>query len=225
MRGLPVLTKFFVFWRFSGPAEMAMHQTTVMTLDTKLGWVAVLASPQSLFGITLGHLSEPQAIGSLLSTATGDNTREGPIETWHEALMRRIRDFTQAKRVDFDDIPLYLDPLSPFQRRVVRECRKIRFGETLAYSQLAARAGSPRAARAVGTVMAKNRFPIVVPCHRVIGSDGTYRGFSAPKGVELKRRMLALEGRARLQHGSKIQNSSTKSQTNSNHQIRNYLAD
>ena len=83
--------------------------------------------------------------------------------------------------------------------QVVRACRKIGRGRTRTYGELAAAAGSPGASRAVGSVMAKNRFPIIVPCHRVVGAGGSLGGFSAPTGLNLKERMLALEGHERKQ--------------------------
>src|SRR5262245_56829570 len=81
-----------------------------------------------------------------------------------------------------------------FQIRVVRACRKIGRGRVRTYGELAALAGAEGAARAVGTCMAKNRFPIIVPCHRVVGSAGTIGGFSARDGINMKRRMLEIEG-------------------------------
>jgi methylated-DNA-[protein]-cysteine S-methyltransferase len=67
-------------------------------------------------------------------------------------------------------------------------------GRVRTYGELAAAAGSAGAARAVGSVMAKNRHPIIVPCHRVVGSAGSLGGFSARDGINMKRRMLELEG-------------------------------
>jgi methylated-DNA-[protein]-cysteine S-methyltransferase len=96
--------------------------------------------------------------------------------------------------VTFDDVPVNLADLSPFQSKIVRACRKIGRGRMRTYGDLAAAAGSPGAARAAGSVMAKNRLPIIIPCHRVVGSGGSLGGFSAPTGLDLKRRMLALEG-------------------------------
>jgi methylated-DNA-[protein]-cysteine S-methyltransferase len=83
--------------------------------------------------------------------------------------------------------------LTPFQQRVVETVQGIPFGQTMSYAEVAERAGSPRAARAVGNVMAQNRTPMVVPCHRVLASGGRLGGFSAPGGTEFKRRLLALE--------------------------------
>ena len=112
-------------------------------------------------------------------------------------LAERIQSYAAGTDEDFSDVPLDLSHLTEFQRRVVKECRRIRVGQTLSYADLAAKAGSPGAARAVGNTMARNRFPIVVPCHRVIGSAGSLGGFSAPSGISLKRRMLDLEAASR----------------------------
>jgi methylated-DNA-[protein]-cysteine S-methyltransferase len=90
-------------------------------------------------------------------------------------------------------LPIDESPWTPFQKRVIDVCRSIPWGSTLTYGQVAALAGSPGASRAVGSVMAKNRFPLIVPCHRVIGSNGL-GGFSAPDGLKLKSRLLANEG-------------------------------
>jgi methylated-DNA-[protein]-cysteine S-methyltransferase len=81
---------------------------------------------------------------------------------------------------------------SPFQRRVWDELRTIPRGTTVTYAELAARIGMPRAARAVGAAVARNPISIVVPCHRVVGADGSLTGYAG--GVERKRALLALEG-------------------------------
>ena len=97
--------------------------------------------------------------------------------------------------MDFSDVPLALDHLTPFGRRVVAACRRIPWGQTRSYGELAAECGSPGAARAVGSVMAKNRYPLIVPCHRVLAAGGELGGYSAPDGLKMKRRLLAMEGR------------------------------
>jgi methylated-DNA-[protein]-cysteine S-methyltransferase len=93
-------------------------------------------------------------------------------------------------------IPLDLSRCSPFHRRVYEIARTIPAGETWTYGELAARAGSPGAARAVGQAMARNPFPLVVPCHRVMGAQGWAGGFSAHGGVSTKFRLLRIEGGA-----------------------------
>lgn len=84
--------------------------------------------------------------------------------------------------------------LTPFRRDVYRALKRVRRGRYVTYAELAEKVGRPGAARGVGVAMARNPFPPIVPCHRVVGSDGTLRGFSAPGGVGLKQRMLELEG-------------------------------
>lgn len=93
-------------------------------------------------------------------------------------------------------IPVDLGGSPPFAGRVYRELRKVPPGRTLTYGELARKAGSPGAARAVGRAMATNPLAPFVPCHRVIGSDGGLTGFSAPGGVTLKASLLAAESRA-----------------------------
>jgi len=84
--------------------------------------------------------------------------------------------------------------MTPLQRRVLETTAAIPFGQTRSYAQVAASAGIPRAARFVGNTMARNPFPIVVPCHRVVRADGSAGLFGG--GTDLKRRMLRLEGLA-----------------------------
>jgi methylated-DNA-[protein]-cysteine S-methyltransferase len=110
-----------------------------------------------------------------------------------ENVVERLVRYAAGEPVDFSDVPVSLDHLSAFQRRVVKACRAIPCGDRRTYGQLAAAAGSPGAARAVGQVMAGNRMPLVVPCHRVVASGGGLGGFSAPQGLAMKRRLLALE--------------------------------
>jgi methylated-DNA-[protein]-cysteine S-methyltransferase len=92
------------------------------------------------------------------------------------------------------DIALDLSRCSPFHRRVYKIARTIPAGTTWTYGALAARAGSPGAARAVGQAMARNPFPLVVPCHRVTGAQGWAGGFSAHGGIGTKSRLLRIEG-------------------------------
>lgn len=90
------------------------------------------------------------------------------------------------------DLRFDLSGLGRFARRILSVCARIRFGEVKTYGALAQAAGYPAAARAVGQVMAHNRFAIFFPCHRVVGADGRLGGFTG--GIRLKRRLLELEG-------------------------------
>lgn len=112
---------------------------------------------------------------------------------WCPDLVRRIQAYAAGGVDDFSDVQIDAGPQTAFQRRVVDRCRKIRFGQTMTYGQLARAAGSPAAARAVGNVMATNRTPLVVPCHRVVASSGGLGGYSAAGGTRTKLRMLEME--------------------------------
>ena len=104
-----------------------------------------------------------------------------------------MEDFAAGAPTDFDDVALVLPAMTDFRFQVMNHVRGIGYGETLSYGEVAQRLGRPRAARAVGTVMASNPVPILVPCHRVVAASGRLGGFSAPQGPLLKKRLLALE--------------------------------
>lgn len=106
------------------------------------------------------------------------------------AVRAQLEEYFRGERGAFD---LPLAPAgSDFQRRVWDELARIPFGATVNYAQLAARVGRPGAARAVGRANATNPIPIVLPCHRVIGSNGSLTGYAG--GIDAKRRLLELEG-------------------------------
>lgn len=108
------------------------------------------------------------------------------------AAARQLDAYFAGELTSFD-LPLALAG-TPFQRRVWAALREIPYGQTVTYGQLAARLGSPAASRAVGLANGKNPVSIVVPCHRVIGSDGSLTGYGG--GLERKRFLLDLEGGA-----------------------------
>jgi methylated-DNA-[protein]-cysteine S-methyltransferase len=99
-----------------------------------------------------------------------------------------------GERRDLREIALDESNLDAFQRAVYTATRGIGPGETATYGEIARAAGEPGSAREVGATLGRNPFPIVVPCHRVLAADGALTGFSAPGGIETKRRMLEIEG-------------------------------
>jgi methylated-DNA-[protein]-cysteine S-methyltransferase len=109
-----------------------------------------------------------------------------------ERLVRRIEAHFAGRKQSFDDVDLELEGWTPFQLDVLRALRRVSWGEVVSYGELAALAGYPRAQRAVGTFCARNRFGLVVPCHRVVGTDGL--GSYGSLGPRYKQRLLALEG-------------------------------
>jgi methylated-DNA-[protein]-cysteine S-methyltransferase len=107
-------------------------------------------------------------------------------------LIERFAAFFRGEEVDLGDVELDLSWATPFQRAVADRLRAVPRGEVVSYGELAALAGHPGAQRAVGTFCARNRFMLLVPCHRVVGADGI--GPYGSAGVSVKRRLLALEG-------------------------------
>lgn len=147
-------------------------------------------------------MSDRGLIASCLPIETNGPVERFVAENWPDAqptqrglagFRRAVVEYFDGKRVCFD-VPLDLTGFTTFRKRVLRACRRIPYGKTASYSDLAANVGCPGAARAVGSTMANNRFGLVVPCHRVIRTDGSLGGFSASAGVSLKWRMLAMEG-------------------------------
>ncbi len=105
---------------------------------------------------------------------------------------RQVIDYFKGKPTRFS-IDIDIVDVPTFRQDVLRACRRIPFGKTASYADLARAAGKPGAARAAGSAMANNPLPLVVPCHRVVRSDGSLGGFSTPQGVRQKKRMLCLE--------------------------------
>ena len=173
----------------------------VATAPSPFGHFAVAVAGNSVVGVSIGHGAGPQAaarlarvLGEPLDAAKSSDDRAD--QRLAVDVVDRLGRYFKGKPVTLDDIPVSLDHLSTFQKRVATACRAIPYGATLSYGELAAAAGSPGAARAVGQVMASNRAPLLVPCHRVLAAGGKLGGFSAPQGLTLKRRLLALEGHA-----------------------------
>ena len=111
-----------------------------------------------------------------------------------EELIELSQAYFNGQPAGFESIRCDLAAAKSFAGRVLRACREIPRGQTRSYRGLATAAGNPDGARAAAATMSKNRIPLVIPCHRVIYTDGRLGGFSAPAGVDLKARMLRLEG-------------------------------
>jgi methylated-DNA-[protein]-cysteine S-methyltransferase len=177
------------------------EQVSMLAFSTSLDWMAIAWREDALRGLVFGHASRRQAAVALARMPWLSNqfwrllgegqTAEQPM--WVRDVIERLRRYSDGWPVDFADVPLALEHLTPFARRVVAACRRVSWGQVISYGELAAQCGSPGAARAVGSVMAKNCFPLIVPCHRVLASGGALGGYSAPDGLRMKRRLLAME--------------------------------
>lgn len=156
--------------------------------NTAMGWVGILGSDSGLLAATPPQSSAREAerlLGERLKSATRS---EKPFRETIE----RLRAYFAGQRVDFPD-ELDLSSATPFQRQVWRLTRLIPYGETRSYGWIAERLGKSRAARAVGQALARNRLPVIIPCHRVVG-DGGLGGYSG--GVGMKKSLLRLEASA-----------------------------
>ncbi len=151
------------------------------TIDSPVGPLRVAADASGLVALVFPRNRHP-ARGA-------DAWREGDSTLLRDA-RRQLAEYFAGRRRTFDL------PLSPrgteFQRRVWMALATIPYGETLSYAQLAAKLGSPSASRAVGAANGRNPLPIVLPCHRVIGADGSLTGFGG--GLPTKQFLLKLEG-------------------------------
>ena len=158
--------------------------------ETSEGWVGVLASSKGLRRTTLPELSPDLCAEQLqpdLSIAVESPKRFRDIRS-------KIIRFLAGNQVDFSNEHLDFGSSSPFLRAVWEACTLIPNGETRSYKWLASEASYPNASRAAGQAMARNRLPIVIPCHRVIRSDGSLGGYgSGQNRMRLKRRLLAIE--------------------------------
>lgn len=181
------------------------RQNIVFSSD--LGWFGIVTVGTIVLHVSIAHRTEPMALAALhrflLETGAEPSAPETPSNSWLTTIVERFQAYASGSPEDFRDIPIDLSACTPFQRSVLKACRKIPYGETATYGQLAHRSGSPRAARAVGSVMAGNRVPLIVPCHRVVPTSGALGGFSAPGGIGTKQRLLDLE-RATIPHDTRL---------------------
>jgi len=162
-----------------------------ITFNTDMGWVGVLGSPTGLLTTTL-----PQSLAQEAYQLLGDSVNHA---TWSprlfEDLTERLRVYFSGHKATFSD-ELNLSGATPFQRKVWEITRLIPYGETRSYLWVAEQINKPRAVRAVGQALGRNPLPIIIPCHRVVASDGRLGGFSG--GTEVKRNLLHLEATASI---------------------------
>lgn len=149
-------------------------------LDTPVGELLIAGNAAGLHYVSFPH----------------GKHRVGPRADWRydnsvfDDVCLQLEEYFAGRRRQFD-LPL-VPAGTPFQLEVLRALRQIPYGETRSYAHIAASIGKPRAVRAVGAANGRNPLPIIIPCHRVIGADGSLTGFGG--GIETKRFLLALEG-------------------------------
>lgn len=149
--------------------------------DTALGTCGLRWSVEGITAVAMP--------GSRLTGIAG-----GPGAPFVMRAAAAITALLDGERTDLRFVALDMSAVTGLSRDVYVTAREIPPGQTVSYGELAAAAGHPGAAREVGLALARNPFPIVVPCHRVLAAGGALHGFSAPGGIETKRRMLQIEG-------------------------------
>jgi methylated-DNA-[protein]-cysteine S-methyltransferase len=156
-------------------------------IESPLGSLYIAASAQGLCNLDFG-VSEADFIEHLDPLARTERNSRGLA-----TITEQLRAYFDGRRIGFN-IPLDLKRLTPFQLTVLQTARRIPPGTTWTYGQVAHAIGKPKASRAVGQALGRNPVPIVIPCHRVVASDGSLGGYSGGGGLESKRRLLTLEG-------------------------------
>jgi methylated-DNA-[protein]-cysteine S-methyltransferase len=155
--------------------------------STSLGTGEVRGSDQ---GITKLDFPDMNRVAVVCS----DSAPECEPSLLTEFAAELLRRYFSGEQIEFRDIPVDFSGMQQFRQRALTAIRNIPYGEVRSYGQVAAMCESPRAARAIGGVMASNPVPVIVPCHRIIGGNGHLTGFSAPGGETVKMMLLKMEG-------------------------------
>lgn len=158
------------------------HLQTVV--ETDIGRLYLVASELGLCQVDF----EKQAV-PMIDEASQADADWGSTRQFLEQAAREITEYFMGERTEFE-VPLVVQG-TPFQLRVWDELKRIPYGSTLSYSDIAARVENPKAVRAVGSANGRNPLCIIVPCHRVIAADGTLGGYAA--GLKIKSQLLQLE--------------------------------
>ncbi|MDD2581052.1 MAG: methylated-DNA--[protein]-cysteine S-methyltransferase [Desulfuromonadaceae bacterium] len=154
---------------------------------TGYGYGTVYANDRGILKVEIPDLSLPETAHQEFLP------KYEPSEMTIQAAQMLQRYF-DGERIEFSGIPVVLDCMTPFRRNILDITRRLTYGEICTYGRIACECGSPRAARAVGGALASNPVPIIIPCHRVVASDGRLTGFSAPGGENTKMALLKMEG-------------------------------
>jgi methylated-DNA-[protein]-cysteine S-methyltransferase len=175
--------------------EAGLVDVSFDVADTQIGPLLLAVTERGLCRISFDP--EPDRETETLARTFGVRVLRAPREL--DLVRRELDEYFEGRRRDFD-LPLDLRGREGFSRDILERLSKVPYGEVTTYKSLAVEAGNPRAARAVGTIMNRNPIPIVLPCHRVVGSNGSLVGYGG--GLERKRLLLDLEaGTPRLDIG------------------------
>lgn len=164
--------------------------------ETPLGWMGIAWSDEGVTRVLTPQRERHDCERRLMRLANGETTAidaAGLPKNIAEAVAL-LACYAAGETIDFSSVKVDLDGIEPFRLDIYDAARKLKFGETVTYGQLAAAAGHPGEARDTGQALGANPVPIVVPCHRILAAGGKIGGFSAPGGSRTKEKLLALEG-------------------------------
>lgn len=192
--------------------SLRMHFQRVF--ETPLGWFAFQGTDRGITALTFGHSTREDALDRIqfesawrfpvsnydlsssdMMTGAGEGIPNSshPEPGWLAEAESLLTAYAAGEPVDLTTIPCDIPAKTRFEERVREQLAHVGYGRTITYGELAEAAGAPRAARAVGSVMARNPIPLVIACHRVLASNGKLGGYSAPSGLAMKERLLQLE--------------------------------
>ena len=162
---------------------------------TAWGWAGFVVDRKGLLIFVLPEERKEDVLFKIRKELKCNNLLEDN-RGW-ESLIKKVKEYYTGKKVDFMDCQLNLDNYTNFQKKILQTVKKISYGEIRSYKEAAEAAGYPRAYRAVGNTMRNNPLPLIIPCHRVIKSDGGLGGFSGKEGIALKREMIDIESKVK----------------------------
>lgn len=169
-----------------------MDETRFILFDTAVGRCAVLWRGDRLTGVVLPSTNDAATCDAVKRRASAAK-ESAPPPFVREAIDGIVR-LCAGAPATFDVASLDRGAIEPFANRVYDVLLRVPFGETTTYGAIAEALGDKTLSRAVGAALGANPFPIVFPCHRVVASGGRMGGFTAPGGIDTKRRLLEIEG-------------------------------
>jgi len=168
---------------------LPIPQQRVLFFRTKIGWIGLGCQNECVQKLAFGCKTRDE-VATRFDLSRAQICKPNEVErSWID----QIKAYAAGEPCQLDQIPPDLTGKTDFQISVIKHCMRIPHGTTLSYGELAALAGSPKAARAAGTVMKNNSTPLIIPCHRVVAASGL-GGFNNPRGVSMKIKLLKLEG-------------------------------
>lgn len=159
------------------------------------GFIGVMGDEKGLYYLVLPKETDTLVYEELKNQKVTDPLTKDM--NFFESLYRELESYFQGKPYDFSQFTLRWDRVTPYRLKVLKRAAEIPHGETRTYKWLAEGAGNPKGARSAGQAMATNPWPIIIPCHRVVGSSGKLTGFGG--GLSMKEKLLDLEISSRVE--------------------------